>query len=554
MLVCVDSHARDGANGTARCAHAWRSLLPLRPGGLLESTLLVLLACCISLGQGQDANWDLRNYHLYNPYSLLNGRFEADLNAVGIQTYLNPLLDLPYYLLSMHLLANMPRAVAFLAGIPFGLLIVIVLRIARTALPGTSESWLPPIATALGVTGTMTWSEIGTTCGDIPIAVIVLTGLSIPLAWLPHRATMRTATWLRAAAAAGLLIGGAAGLKLTACIYAPGALVALSLTSGDARRAVGTAFAFCAGWAAGLLLVDGWWLLMLYQRFDNPVFPQLNQYFDSPWLPAHGMEDLRFLPRGAPQALFYPFFWLHGGAGLVTELSFSDPRYALAYATLVGLTGVELLRRLGIARTSLPAVSPVAAALALFTAVSYAVWEAEFSILRYAIGMEALTGIIIVLGVRAVAAAWRRPAPSARQIQILCGALMVATVALSSRPDWGRLPHYGATTFNIDASAIPRGATIVLADKPLGFALPFLRGEDISIVGITDPTDPGRLQDSLRARVAHGDPVLVLIDQPPASYAAVMHSYGRRIDEAACTPIRNPFDKDVALCVAVAAP
>src|ERR1700733_15955891 len=132
-----------------------RKVLPLPPGGMLESTLLVLLACCISLGQGQDRNWDLLNYHLYNAFSLVDGRFARDLYPVGIQSYFSPLLDVPYYLLSVRLLPGLPRVVAFLAGIPFGLLILVVLRIARIALAAATatEAWLAPVATAICVSG-----------------------------------------------------------------------------------------------------------------------------------------------------------------------------------------------------------------------------------------------------------------------------------------------------------------------------------------------------------------------------------------------------------------
>src|SRR5690349_200694 len=118
-------------------------LAMMRPGGLLESALIVILACCLSLRLGQDANWDLMNYHLSSPFGLLNGRLAVDLAPVGLQSYLNPLLDLPYYLLSRHVLPDMPRLVTFLAGIPFGLLLIVVLRIARLALPrqGFVSAW-----------------------------------------------------------------------------------------------------------------------------------------------------------------------------------------------------------------------------------------------------------------------------------------------------------------------------------------------------------------------------------------------------------------------------
>ncbi len=54
------------------------------------------LAAIVSARLGQDANWDLLNYHLYNGAALLRGRFDQDLLAAGMQSYLNPLLDALY--------------------------------------------------------------------------------------------------------------------------------------------------------------------------------------------------------------------------------------------------------------------------------------------------------------------------------------------------------------------------------------------------------------------------------------------------------------------------
>lgn len=60
---------------------------------LLVSLLLVLLA---TLVQGQDRNWDLRNYHLYTPSALMDGRIEQDIAAAQMQTWHNPTLDFPF--------------------------------------------------------------------------------------------------------------------------------------------------------------------------------------------------------------------------------------------------------------------------------------------------------------------------------------------------------------------------------------------------------------------------------------------------------------------------
>ena len=525
----------------AAVSHRWK-VPRLPPGGAVETALLLLLACCISLGQGQDRNWDLLNYHLYTAFSFVDGRFERDLYPVGLQTYFNPLLDLPYYLLSVRLIPELPRVVAFLGGIPFGLLIVVVLRVARVVLPAATpaQAWLAPIATAIGVSGSATWSEIGTTYGDIPLAVLALGGLLVPLALLPRRESISSASWYRAMLVAGCLFGAAAGLKPTACIFAPGALLGLSLTAGGMRRGCVGALLFCFGWAAGFALADGWWALALYRRFGNPIFPLFNHVFASPWVPADNVSDTRFMPRNALQALFYPFFWLRGRAFVVAEVGVRDPRFALAYVSIAALAVTALVRRM----RAQAGPRPAAVAVCIFVVVSYVVWEAEFSILRYALGLEALSGIIIVLGLRVAAARW----PMTGRLPAVCAIVLVAIVAVSSRPGWGRLRHYGTSVFDIQAQAIPDGATIILADKPIGFVTPFLRGKDIAFVGIAEVPAPGRLTDEIRRRVRNAATALVLIDKPPARYAALLRSYGREVDPATCQPIGNQFDSGLALC------
>ena len=47
--------------------------------GLLRVELVPLALGVLSLWLGQDFNYDLRNYHLYNAYAFLNGRLGQDL-------------------------------------------------------------------------------------------------------------------------------------------------------------------------------------------------------------------------------------------------------------------------------------------------------------------------------------------------------------------------------------------------------------------------------------------------------------------------------------------
>jgi hypothetical protein len=78
----------------------------------------LLLGGIVSLLRGVDTNWDLRNYHFYNPWAWLHGRLDWDLAPAQVQSYYSPLLDLPFYsLVAAHLPAFV---ITFLMGFPFG--------------------------------------------------------------------------------------------------------------------------------------------------------------------------------------------------------------------------------------------------------------------------------------------------------------------------------------------------------------------------------------------------------------------------------------------------
>ena len=65
---------------------------------------------------GQDANWDLLNYHLYNGFAFLHSRSARDLLPTGLQSYLNPVLDALYAGLALGPLRDTPRVLAAVTG------------------------------------------------------------------------------------------------------------------------------------------------------------------------------------------------------------------------------------------------------------------------------------------------------------------------------------------------------------------------------------------------------------------------------------------------------
>ena len=46
-----------------------------------------------------DVNWDFVNYHYYNAFAFLHDRLNYDIAPASVNTFFNPLLDLPLYFL-----------------------------------------------------------------------------------------------------------------------------------------------------------------------------------------------------------------------------------------------------------------------------------------------------------------------------------------------------------------------------------------------------------------------------------------------------------------------
>ena len=110
--------------------------------------------------------------------------------------------------------------------------------------------------------------------------------------------------------------------------------------------------------------------------------------------------DLRFMPRTVIMAIFYPFYWIKKN-DFVMEPVFADPRFALAMVScgLIALwaisTKVRAVMTGSQGESGLRHSAPVVFLFA-FVAISYGVWEKVTSILRYAVPMEALSGVILV--------------------------------------------------------------------------------------------------------------------------------------------------------------
>lgn len=371
------------------------------------SLVLAMAGGCLSLWLGQDANWDLRNYHLYNGYAALQGRLSLDLAPAQMQSYFSPVLDVFHYLL----MTVLPGPVAgFVLGVLHGLLFVPVAGIAWQVLQGRAErAWLAPLLAVAGLcTGTVL-AGFGNTMADNTTALFVLGSV-----WLVLRGQSQgkagTGVWL----GAGTLIGIAVALKLTNAIYAVGlAAAVLVAVRGWGQRLRALLLVTLAALAVAAL-VTGWWYWQLWQMHGNPLLPQFNAVFQSNMAALVGISDTRWLPRNPGEHLVWPLLFTF------------NPKRVSEISLLQGGLGIAVRERL---RAAVPSVAAGAARSAVRAGARHAAGVLP-GVLRVvavhlqhspvSVGTGAAGAIAAVVRVRAVDARCARHADSRLGLARLC--------------------------------------------------------------------------------------------------------------------------------------
>jgi hypothetical protein len=396
----------------------------------------VLLGLSGAFLLGPDANWDLANYHYYNPWALLNGRFDYDVVPAGeFQNFINPLIDVPFYWANNHLPG---RLIAFCLALVQGLAISAIYRMARRLLfprPLAGEALAALAVSFVSIAGGYSLLEIGTTFYDY----VGATATAICLALLMPRdvgAATPSAPRMSRTALAGFVIGSAAGLKATN-IFAPVAIaLALPLLVMHTRGATRVIIVFIAAEIAGALAFGGGWAWFLWHHFESPVFPLLNGIFHSPFAPRCDLSihEMRHTPHGWWEWLFFPFVVLfepqHGGV----YLWHGDPRLAsLFIAVPVGL----LL--LAVTRDGHPSERRTRRRFLLFLlaalGLGYLLWLILFAYQRYALLLEVMAPLACVLVVAELPwPRWRVPIGAA----VLIGLVSTFSVVSWPRGEWSK--------------------------------------------------------------------------------------------------------------------
>jgi len=477
----------------------------------LASMLLAVVPMAfgaLAIALGQDANWDLRNYHWYNAYAFLNGRFGFDLLPAQTPSFYNPVLDVPFYLLATHVPA---KIAGFALGFVQGLNFIPLFMLAYAGLI-VKDPWRKTVLCAalalLGMLGGGGISVIGTTFYD---NVTSLGSFASALLIIRYRERLMkvppvTVLWL--ALVCGVPAGLMMGLKLPNVIFTVGFCFGILFMGGSPRRLFLISLAFGIGVLIGVAITLGPWAWFLQTHFGNPLFPYFNDVFKSPLAPQGDARDTQFIRRGFLDNLLFPFMFAKNPY-LVGEIDWRDWRVPILYALLP----IAVALRLVFGRDTKKMIAEPHAARYLLAAaaISYLVWLRMFSIYRYAIPFEMLAPLLIVM------AADLLPIRLSWRAGVAVCLLIVAVVSIEPS-NWTRREAWLDRFVEVEVPPLPdhKDLMILMAGiEPYSHVIPEFP-HDIPFVRIqsnfTSPEENKGFNQIIRARVeGHKGTFMLLI-------------------------------------------
>ncbi len=478
----------------------------------------------------------------YNAHALLTGRFWTDIAPAQLQTFLSPVLDIPIGAVRDRLNGS-PVLLNVLLAAPHALAVwlafELTLRVVPSCLPGRA---LIAFAAALfGATGVAGLPVLASAQDEMIGGSCVLGGLLV--------LTSDRARCTAGAACAGLLFGLAAGLKLTAVPYCLAGAVALLLVPGHpSTNRLSRIGAYVLGCVSATLLLVGPWCMVLFDRYRNPIFPFMNNWFGSPFVDPLPFTDQRFKPRDLVQDLAYPAFWAIRPTTLVNELPVRDARFAVACVALVGTLAWHALYR----RASAPRPDR-GLLLSVFFVTAFAFWELAFSLLRYLATLELLTGTMVVIALRPLLERPRARMPLA----IGCTVLGVVVISTAVYPDWGRTPSPRPVQITLPPPA-PGSLVILLDPAPMAYladlvppAIPFVGANN----NLIQPGQGGLLSRQAEITIrAHTGPLYGLEEpsEAPGIADQTLDYYG--LARNGCSQVVSNLDNNaIRLCRLTAA-
>lgn len=237
---------------------------------------LAFISIPISLGE-IGLSWDALNHHIYLGWTAEKPRFDRDFVAAGYQSYQFPYLYWPVYKLATRgwsgVSAGIVLATLHLIAVPP------VWMLARTCMPGatTFDAAMRLMALVLAFSTAVVLSQFDSSSNDLMAAAPLIWALALGMEPLrKDRAAWLTST--RAVVLSGLFAGVSVAFKLS---NGPLAVLLPIVWLFHAQTPLGSLRLLVMGSAAtlaGFAITYGYWGVLLWKHFGNPVYPFYDQW------------------------------------------------------------------------------------------------------------------------------------------------------------------------------------------------------------------------------------------------------------------------------------
>ncbi|HAW51441.1 MAG TPA: hypothetical protein DCX54_03790 [Flavobacteriales bacterium] len=359
----------------------------------------------LSLYLGKDINWDLKNYHYYNAYAFLENRLDFDIAPAQLQTFINPIADIPFYLITK----SFPSWVAgFIFGFIHGLNLSAVFLI-FWKLSNQDQIWKKKL---LGICIVITSgiapgfiSELGNTMHDNLTSVFVLSAILLLLIAIENFEKMEFSSGFVQVSLAGLIMGIGVGIKPSITIFAIGStcVLMLFLLSHRIKLLIGFITYGFTGIIGGVTSAGFWWW-ELWTRFQNPFFPFYNHIFKSSYFTSSQITWSKFLPREFWEYFAWPFIFTLDSYR-TNQLQFFDIRFTLLYVLCIAWLIISAFRKFYLADQNKVSISDdinrfevrKGNFLLIFFLVSYILWIITSATYRFMIPLELLTPLCFLI-------------------------------------------------------------------------------------------------------------------------------------------------------------
>lgn len=420
--------------------------------------ILMILSGFYAEHLGQTSTSDFKNYHWYNAYSFIHHRFYIDIGVASKQNYINPLLDVANYFIIQYF--SNPRIAEFVLGTLHGIAVFFLLNIGLILFKKNSYKWFYAItATLIGVTGVASLYQIGSTYNESQVSIFIMASL-----FIFTKAIVENSRNYYQFCLAGFILGLGVALKMTAISYAVGMFASLCCYRKPSREHFKLILLAGISSLIGFFIAEGFWMWKLYERFHNPLYPYYNNIFHSPYAVKKVNVADEFIPPNFLQAILYPFHLLKENM-LTSRFPFKEPRFAVAIILGLLLLGKLSYQKL-ILKQTLKIMTPGVFFILLFFCFSYIIWMKQFSIYRYTIPLNFLTGIIIVFFSEHI---FKLP-----KIQIIFIIIITVLIIQQTKiPNWDRTV-YQRHFFMIETSKpLPTNSLILVASRQISYITTF---------------------------------------------------------------------------------